>query len=114
MTAEADFSALLRRVADGAVLTADDAEKAFSAIMAGDVEPAQLAAFLTALKMRGEAADELTGAVQAVRRYMTVLPDVPRMPDGRRCTYCCKSPIHPLPERQRAAPRQQSEGRQYT
>ncbi|GAC86721.1 anthranilate phosphoribosyltransferase TrpD [Gluconobacter thailandicus F149-1 = NBRC 100600] len=77
MTAEADFSALLRRVADGAVLTADDAEKAFSAIMAGDVEPAQLAAFLTALKMRGEAADELTGAVQAVRRYMTVLPDVP-------------------------------------
>ena len=77
MTEKANFPSLLRRVTDGSILTTDDAENAFSAIMAGEVEPAQLAAFLTALKMRGEATDELTGAVQAVRRYMTVLPDVP-------------------------------------
>ncbi|MBM3099053.1 anthranilate phosphoribosyltransferase [Gluconobacter cerinus] len=77
MTGKTDFAAVLRKVADSKCLASHEADAAFSAIMAGSVDAPLLAAFLTALKVRGETEAELTGAVQAVRRYMTTLPDVP-------------------------------------
>lgn len=77
MTVSADFTSLLHKAAQGRQLDSHEAETAFHAIMAGEVDPVQLAAFLTALKLRGETFAELTGAVQAVRHHMTVLPDVP-------------------------------------
>lgn len=72
-----DFTALLHKAASGKPLDSHEAESAFHAIMAGDVDPVHLSAFLTALKMRGETLAELTGAVQAVRHHMTLLPNVP-------------------------------------
>lgn len=77
MTVSADFTSLLHQAVSGRQLDSHEAETAFHAIMAGEVDPVQLAAFLTALKLRGETFAELTGAVRAVRHHMTVLPDAP-------------------------------------
>jgi anthranilate phosphoribosyltransferase len=60
----------LERLAEGGDLSADQAYAAVSAIMDGGVSEAVLAAFLTALRVKGESADELAGAVQAVRDRM--------------------------------------------
>lgn len=68
---------LLPRAVAGDVFNSTETEAAFDTIMAGQVDPIQLSAFLTALKMRGETTGELEGAVRAVRRHMTILPDVP-------------------------------------
>ncbi len=58
---------LLAKVADGAVLSADEAEAAFDAIMSGEATAAQVGGFLMALRVRGETVDEITGAVRAMR-----------------------------------------------
>lgn len=62
------FKDHLLRVAAGAPLTEAEAFDATSAIMDGQVSETRIAAFLTALKVRGETADELTGAARAMRQ----------------------------------------------
>ena len=57
----------------GRPLTADQAHAAVSAIMEGDAPEVAIAAFLTALRVKGETSDELAGAVRAVRERMTPL-----------------------------------------
>lgn len=57
----------LHRVAAGASLSAPEAEEAMNAILAGEATTAQIAAFLVALKMKGETADELVGFARAMR-----------------------------------------------
>lgn len=57
----------LHRVVAGASLSAADAENAMNSILAGEVSTAQIAAFLVALKMKGETADEITGFARAMR-----------------------------------------------
>ncbi len=59
---------------DGDGLTAEQARAAVATLMEGEAPEAVIAAFLTALRVRGETAEVLTGAVQAVRERMTVLP----------------------------------------
>jgi len=61
---------LLAIVADGKTLNEDDAAKAFDIIMSGDATPAQIAAFLMALRVRGETVEEITGAVRTMRDKM--------------------------------------------
>ncbi|QDH17827.1 anthranilate phosphoribosyltransferase [Swingsia samuiensis] len=77
MSLNPSFLELFHKVSRGEKLSLKEAEFSFSYIMEGRVEEPLLAAFLTALKVRGESTDELTGAVKAVRRYMTTLPYVP-------------------------------------
>ncbi len=57
----------LARVSDGKVLSFEDARSAFECIMSGRATPAQIAGFLTALRMRGEHVDEISGAVDVIR-----------------------------------------------
>lgn len=57
-------------------LTANQTRAAVAQIIDGQATEATIAAFLTALKLRGETAEALAGAVQAVRERMTPL-DVP-------------------------------------
>ena len=59
---------LLLRLADGATLSAEDADAAFGEALDGAWGEAELAALLTALRLRGETADELFGAASALRR----------------------------------------------
>lgn len=49
-------------------LSAADAEQAMLAILGGDASTAQIAAFLVALRMKGETAQELVGFARAMRQ----------------------------------------------
>ena len=62
-----DMKPLLAKVATGATLDEDEAEAAFGIIMSGEATPAQIGAFLMALRVRGETVDEITGAVRTMR-----------------------------------------------
>lgn len=71
--ADAPISALqhaLRGLADGRSLSAEEAGAAFDAVMAGEASAVQTAALLFGLRSRGETADEVIGAAQALRRAM--------------------------------------------
>ncbi|MBI1384893.1 MAG: anthranilate phosphoribosyltransferase [Rhizobiales bacterium] len=57
----------IAKVADGAALGRTEAATAFGIIMSGEASPAQIAAFLIALRMRGETTDEITGAAEVMR-----------------------------------------------
>jgi anthranilate phosphoribosyltransferase len=57
----------LHRVADRHDLSVNEAFDAMRIVLAGDATPAQIAAFLTALRMKGETAEELTGFARAMR-----------------------------------------------
>ena len=48
-------------------LTSDEAEQAMNIIMTGQATPAQIGAYLVALRMKGETIPEITGSVRAMR-----------------------------------------------
>ncbi|MBK18943.1 MAG: anthranilate phosphoribosyltransferase [Rhodospirillaceae bacterium] len=58
---------LLNKVAGGQSLRESEAENAFDIIMSGDATPAQIGAFLMALRVRGETVDEITAAAKIMR-----------------------------------------------
>lgn len=60
----------VRRLAFGQSLTADESADAFAFIMAGEATPAQVAALLMALRVKGETAEEVAGAARAMRGAM--------------------------------------------
>lgn len=57
----------VHRVADRVSLTAAEAERAMNVILTGEATTAQIAAFLVALRMKGETAEELLGFARAMR-----------------------------------------------
>ncbi|HYV84722.1 MAG TPA: anthranilate phosphoribosyltransferase [Patescibacteria group bacterium] len=74
MSATDDFATILRRAIEGAVLTPAEAETAFAAIVDGSVSPGRLAAFLVALRMRGETAGEIAAFARAMRSRAVAVP----------------------------------------
>ena len=68
------FAAVLRTVARGPSLSRplrmDEAEAAMGMILADEVDPLQLGAFLLLLRFRGETAEELAGFVRAARMHL--------------------------------------------
>ena len=66
--------AAIKRVAFGQSLDADLATDAFGTIMRGEATAAQIAALLIGLRVKGETADEVTGAARALRGAMVRLP----------------------------------------
>ncbi|MCA0407369.1 MAG: anthranilate phosphoribosyltransferase [Proteobacteria bacterium] len=70
------FKPLIAKVATGLPLSRAEAEQAFGQILSGASTPAQTAAFLMALRVRGESVDEITGAVSAMRAKMVAVPPV--------------------------------------
>jgi anthranilate phosphoribosyltransferase len=59
--------AALNAVVEGATLSMDEARLAMGTVMDGEATPAQLAALLVALRMRGETVEELAGFAAAMR-----------------------------------------------
>jgi anthranilate phosphoribosyltransferase len=57
----------LHQVAERRDLNAADAQAAMQIILAGEASPAQIAAFLMALRMKGESVSELVGFARAMR-----------------------------------------------
>ena len=64
------FKPYLAKAATGAALTREEARAAFDDLLSGEVTPAQAGGFLMALRVRGEAVDEIIGAVSAMRGRM--------------------------------------------
>jgi anthranilate phosphoribosyltransferase len=69
--------AALATIVDGGNLTMDEARSAMGSVMDGEATPAQLAALLVALRMRGETTAELAGFAAAMRERVlrVVAPD---------------------------------------
>jgi len=68
------FKPLLARLAAGATMDEEDAEVFFTACLRGEPTPAQVAAAVTAMRMRGETVGELTACARAMRRMAITLP----------------------------------------
>ena len=62
------FKPLLARLADGATLDGDDAEAFFAACLRGEPTPAQVAAAVTAIRLRGETVGEIAACARAMRQ----------------------------------------------
>lgn len=63
----------LHHIASGADLSADEAHRAMGALLEGASSEPVIAAFLVALKMKGETAAELAGFARAMRERMIVV-----------------------------------------
>jgi anthranilate phosphoribosyltransferase len=61
------LKALIARVADGHQLSEREAGDAFEIVMSGNATPAQMGAFLMALRLRGETVDEIAAAARTMR-----------------------------------------------
>ncbi|ESQ89652.1 anthranilate phosphoribosyltransferase [Asticcacaulis sp. AC460] len=61
------FKPLLAKLADGATLDGDDAETFFAACLRGEPTPAQVAAAVTAIRLRGETVGEIAACARAMR-----------------------------------------------
>jgi anthranilate phosphoribosyltransferase len=68
------MSKLLQQLVDGKDISQSDAETFFKAMINGKVDPVLLASVLTALKIKGETAHEISGAALAVRGSATPFP----------------------------------------
>jgi len=70
----------LSKVVDGHPVDRAEAQAAMAAIMSGECTPAQIGAFLVALRMRGETVEQVAGFAEAMRgscvRIATQHPDV--------------------------------------
>jgi anthranilate phosphoribosyltransferase len=61
---------LIRKAADGVDLNGDEAHAAMSEIMAGEASPVQIAAFLVAMRMKGETVEEITEFARVMREHV--------------------------------------------
>ena len=64
------FQSILGRVSAGENLSLDESAAAMDAIMQGKVRDEEIALLLTALRAKGETADEIAGAARAMRKHM--------------------------------------------
>jgi anthranilate phosphoribosyltransferase len=69
----------LATLLDGNDLSRDEARRVMDAIMSGQATPAQIGGFLVALRLKGETADEIAGAAEAMRAH--VIPVTPKRDD---------------------------------
>ena len=83
---------ILAKLVEGKDLTKEEAMKAQELILTGQATEAQIACFLTALRMKGETLDEITGLAAVLRnKANTISPKVKDYVDfvgtGGDCTY---------------------------
>lgn len=64
----------IRRLAEGSDLSGPETAEAFGVLMRGEAGPAQIAALLIGLRVKGETAEEIAGAARALRAAMVRLP----------------------------------------
>jgi anthranilate phosphoribosyltransferase len=67
------FKPLLAKLADGATLTEEDAGAFFAACLRGEPTPAQIAAAVTAMRLRGETVGEIAACARAMRAAAVAL-----------------------------------------
>lgn len=64
----------INKVVDRVDLEEEEMVQVMEEIMSGEATPAQIGAFITALRMKGETVDEITGAVKVMRKKATKIP----------------------------------------
>ena len=57
------------KVVEGKDLSPKEMETVFTEIMSGTAEPAQIGAFITALRLKGETVNEITAAAKVMRKF---------------------------------------------
>lgn len=67
MNNEFTIQQAIAKVVSGAHLTRDEAKAAMNVIMDGEASPAQIGSLITALRMKGETADEIGGFAETMR-----------------------------------------------
>jgi anthranilate phosphoribosyltransferase len=67
------FKPLLAKLVDGRILSADEAHDFFAACLRGEPTPAQVAAAVTALRIRGETVEEIAAFATAMREAARTL-----------------------------------------
>jgi anthranilate phosphoribosyltransferase len=67
MTEQSDIRNAIARAVERQDLTEEMAAAAMEQLMSGEATPAQFAAFVTALRMKGETVDEITGMARVMR-----------------------------------------------
>ena len=67
------FKPLLAKLVDGQILSADEAHAFFAACLRGEPTPAQVAAAVTALRIRGETVEEIAAFATAMREAARTL-----------------------------------------
>jgi anthranilate phosphoribosyltransferase len=67
------FKPLLARLADGQTLSVEDADTFFAACLRGEPTPAQIAAAVTAMRLRGETTGEIAACARALRNEALIL-----------------------------------------
>ncbi len=60
----------LAQLLDGRDLSRAESRRVMDAIMSGEATPAQIGGFLVALRLKGETADEIAGAAEAMRDHV--------------------------------------------
>jgi anthranilate phosphoribosyltransferase len=76
-----ELKLLMQKVATGASLSEDEIGDAFETMMSGVASPVQMAAFLMALRVRGETIPEITGASRLMRARMLPVEAPPESVD---------------------------------
>ena len=66
-----DIREAIGAVIGGRDLTEEQARAVFTQIMEGEATPGQIGAFLTALRLKGETVEEITGAARVMREKAT-------------------------------------------
>lgn len=64
----------IRKVVEGSDLSREEALAVMGQIMGGEASPAQISSFITALRMKGETVEEVTGFAMAMRQRVVPLP----------------------------------------
>jgi len=72
------LKSFIKSAVTGSHLNSNDAEEAMGVVMRGDATPAQIAAWLVALRFKGETPDEIAGFARAMRAAMVALENVPK------------------------------------
>jgi anthranilate phosphoribosyltransferase len=65
------LKAAIQKVVDGMDLGEEEMIAAMDVIMSGQATPAQIGAFITALRLKGETIEEITGAARVMRKKAT-------------------------------------------
>jgi anthranilate phosphoribosyltransferase len=59
----------IQKIVDKVDLTREEAALAMDAVLRGDAAPVQIAAFITALRMKGETVEEISGCAEKMREH---------------------------------------------
>ena len=76
------FKETITKIVERQDLTRQQAKTVMNEIMGGRATPAQIGGFLTAMRMKGETVEEITGFAESMRENaQTIKPNVPFLTD---------------------------------